>query len=182
MRDRTDWRLSAGVFSALDAFWGLDDVDRFATNLTTHLHRFKSRWWCPGAEAIDIFSQSRGQVNNFTNPPFDLVEPVLDLIFEQDAAATVVLPVWQAQPFLLRTSTLASAFYLLRANCGLTTLGRIQPPGRRPQWRLAAFRLLPVGRVPLLNLDGGNRTPIWRVPHPSQSSKLLPSVGYATHR
>lgn len=81
---------------------------------------------------------------------------MLDLIFEQDAAATVVLPVWQAQPFWHRASTLASAAYLLPANCGLTTAGRVQPPGRRPHWRLAAFHFLPVGRGLLFNVGGGN--------------------------
>lgn len=182
MRDRTDWRLSPAVFAVPEAVWGPHDVDRFATHLSTHLPRFNSRWWCPGAEAIDTFAQPWWLANNYANPPFDLIDPVLDLIAKQDAAATVVLPVWQAQPFWQRATAMASAAFLLPEDCGLTRPGRVQPLARHPHWRLAAFRFLPCGRAPRPSDGGANRTLTWHVPHPSRALAPLPSAAYAMRR
>lgn len=182
VRDRTDWRVSPAVFADLQALWGPHDVDRFACHLTSHLPRFNARWWCPGDEAIDTFHQAWWPFNNNANPPFDLIDAVLDLVHEQDAAATVILPAWQAQPFWHRATRLATAAYLLPADCGLTGPGRDQRPLRRPHWRLAAFRFLPVGSDRPPDAGDGSRTPSWRVPPHSQALAPLPSGASATRR
>jgi len=95
--DRTVWRLSPAVFADLDARWGPHIVDRFASDTNAQVPRLNSLWLCPGTEAVDAFRQWWGADNNFVNPPFGLVDQVLDLIEAHNAAATVVLPVWQAQ-------------------------------------------------------------------------------------
>lgn len=120
--------------------------------------------------------------NNCANPPFDLINPVLEQIVEQDAAATVILPVWQAHPFWHRTTPMAADAYLLPADCGLTATGRDKRPRQLPHWRLAAFRFLPVARGTLPDVGDGSRTTAWRVPPPSRALARLPFAASTTRR
>lgn len=97
--DRDDWRLHPHVYAQLDARYGVHTVDRFASTLNTHCPRFNARQYCPGAEAVDAFSVWLGGTDNsWINPPFALAERVLHKIVRDRATATVVLPVWTAQP------------------------------------------------------------------------------------
>ena len=55
--DSDDWQIQPWVFAYLDKAWGPHSVDRFASNLNMHCTRFNSRFWCPGTEGVDAFSQ-----------------------------------------------------------------------------------------------------------------------------
>jgi len=73
-------------------------VHRFASATTAQLPRSKSRYRDPTTEAVGGMSQSLVDDNNWANPPFSLIPLVLRLINAQRAAATVLVPVWRAQP------------------------------------------------------------------------------------
>jgi len=178
--DRTDWRLSPAVFADLDARWGPHTVDRFASDNNAQVPRFNSLWLCPGTEAVDAFRQWWGAENNFVNPPFDLADQVLDLIEAHNAAATVVIPVWQAQPWWPRAVATSVEAFLLPPHAGLFSPGSLQLPRRRPHWRVAAFRFVPSATRPRLSAGVASRHVSWNVPPPSAALVPLPSSASAT--
>ncbi|KAL5010755.1 hypothetical protein ScPMuIL_013060 [Solemya velum] len=53
-----DWQIERPFFDRLERIWGKFTVDRFAADYNTKTKRFNSRWFCPGTEGIDAFSQS----------------------------------------------------------------------------------------------------------------------------
>jgi hypothetical protein len=102
--DPHDWRVSAEVFLDLDEMWGPHTVDRMADYGNAQLDRFNSRRWCPGAEAVNCFTQDWSVGRSWVVPAAAMVGRVLAIVAEQRAAATIVLPEWQSQwwwPLLL---------------------------------------------------------------------------------
>ncbi|GLC39197.1 hypothetical protein PLESTM_000862900 [Pleodorina starrii] len=96
LKDGDDWKLNPVWFGVLDRKWGPHTVDRFASAGNAQLKRFNSLYRCPGAEAVNCFSQMWGKENNWCNPPFALVGRVLEFMKSQAATGTVVLPVWKS--------------------------------------------------------------------------------------
>jgi hypothetical protein len=60
IRDTSDWKLNTTIFLQLDNVWGPHEVDRMASDTNKQLPRFNSRWWCPGTEVVDCFTQDWG--------------------------------------------------------------------------------------------------------------------------
>lgn len=56
IRDYDDWMVNPALFQSLDKTWGPHTVDCFASEHNKQLLRFHSRFWCPGAEAVDTFT------------------------------------------------------------------------------------------------------------------------------
>ena len=65
MIDYDDWMLNSAMFSWLNSLWGLHTVDRFANAVNAQLPQFNSRFWVPGFEAIDSFTCSWANDNNW---------------------------------------------------------------------------------------------------------------------
>ena len=59
--DPDDWMLSPDLFKLIANMWGPFDVDRMACSYNSHLPRFNSKFWCPGTEAVDCFTQDWGK-------------------------------------------------------------------------------------------------------------------------
>ena len=72
-----DWMLNPGVFNILEAKWGPHTVDRFANLLNRQVPRFNSWFWEPGTEAVDAFTCSWADDNNWLCPPVYLIPRVL---------------------------------------------------------------------------------------------------------
>ena len=89
-----DWMLNPEVFSALDAEWGLHTVDRFANSVNNQLVRFNSWYWEPGTEAVDAFTCSWGDENNWLCPPVHLVPRVIRHAQNSSAKGTLIIPQW----------------------------------------------------------------------------------------
>jgi len=178
--DRTGWRLSPAVFADLDARWGPHTVDRFASDTNAQVPRLNSLWLCPGTEAVDALRQLWGTDNNFVNPSFGLVDQVLALMEAHNAAATVVLPVWKAQPWWSRAVATSVEAFLLPPHAGLFSPGSLQVPRRRPHWRVAAFRFVLLATRPRLSAGVSSRPVSWHVPPPSAALVPLPSSASAT--
>ena len=62
--DFEDWGLSQELWEGIQESFGPHTVDRFANHKNAKLHRFNSKYWNPGAEAIDAFTQNWGNSEN----------------------------------------------------------------------------------------------------------------------
>ena len=67
--DPDDWYLNPRLFTLLTQCWGPFDVDRMSDHNNAQLRRFNSRFWCPGTEAVDCFTQNWSNRNNWVCPP-----------------------------------------------------------------------------------------------------------------
>ena len=99
MVDYDDWMLNPGVFSWLDSFWGPHTTDRFANPENAQLQRFNSRFWAPGSEAVDAFTCSWADENNWWFPPVYLIPRVIRHAQTSKAKGTLVVPQWLSSPF-----------------------------------------------------------------------------------
>ena len=98
--DPDDWMLSPDLFKLIANMWGPFDVNRMACSYNSHLPRFISKFWCPGTEAVDCFTQDWGKdCNNFVCPPPHLICAVLYHMENCEATGTLVVPERKSAPF-----------------------------------------------------------------------------------
>ena len=98
--DPDDWMLSPDLFKLIANMWGPFDVDRISCSYNSHLPRFNSKFWCPGTEAVDCFTQDWGKdCNNFVCPPRHLISPALYHMETCKAKGTLFVPEWKSAPF-----------------------------------------------------------------------------------
>jgi hypothetical protein len=105
-----EWQLSTSIFQHIDFMWGPHTVDRFATHVNTQLPVYNSRYADPFSSGIDALAQTDwGNQNNFVNPPFRLLQKVINMIVSQKAVATIIAPVWRAQTWYKSLQALSVA-------------------------------------------------------------------------
>lgn len=146
--DNTDWTLARPFFASLEAMYGPHHVDRFATATNSQLECYNSRWLDPTTEAVDAYQQDWRWVNNWANPSFCQILLVLRLLSDQRASATVIVPVWEAQPWWRPALEQANEVCYLPRAAGLFRHGAAARPAPRPQWRVCALRFIHGGRRP----------------------------------
>ena len=105
---------------------------------------------------------------------------MLYLIEAHNAAATVVLPIWKAQPWWSRAVATSVEAFLLPPHAGLFSPGSLQVPRRRPHWRVSAFRFVPLETRPRLSAGVASRPVSWNVPPPSAALVSLPPSASAS--
>ena len=119
-------------------------IDRVASQLTHQGDRYNSYWPDPGAEAVDAFAQTWRGENNWVNPPFRLVNRVLDLVESQGVEATIIAPIWQTAPWFLRLAEMSIDLPILfpcaRDSFLPGSRGNTEPMNN-PPWRFAAWRV-----------------------------------------
>ena len=86
--DFDDYALNDDIFRMLDVRWGPHSVDRFACNYNTKLARFNSRFYQPGTEAVDAFTQDE---NNWLVPPVSLIVRVINYLKLCKAEGSIVM-------------------------------------------------------------------------------------------
>ena len=97
--DSDDWSIAEDLYKLLDNRWGPHTIDRFASHYNAKCDRFNSKWWVPGTEAIDCFSQSwSGEINWLVPPPSRVLE-CIHKISEDACIATLIIPEWKSAPF-----------------------------------------------------------------------------------
>ena len=64
-----DYTLKFLVFDMLDKKLAPNTTDQFARHYNTKLKRYNSRFYKPGAEAVDVFFENRESENNSLVPP-----------------------------------------------------------------------------------------------------------------
>ena len=103
-----EWRLSPAVFRWVNRQFEPCTLDLFASENTTQLRRYVSRFHDPKAVAIDAWSQRWSGERSWINADWDQLEQVSQRL-EQDpsAAATVLCPYFPGQSYFQRLLALS---------------------------------------------------------------------------
>jgi hypothetical protein len=89
--DTHEWQLNPRLFAHLQAQWGPNIIDRFASMLNTQL----PRWRDPQCEAVDCLrlpDAAWRRENNYCNPPWTALPPLAAKPNQSQAPATVIAP------------------------------------------------------------------------------------------
>lgn len=97
--DHDDWSLNPKIFRFVNSQWGPHTVDRFASFYNAQLPRFNSRFWNPGAEAVDAFTQDWASDNNWLCPPTALIVRTVKHLIACKASGTLIIPEWPSSYF-----------------------------------------------------------------------------------
>ena len=97
--DIDDWFINDFTFEWLDRIWGPHTIDRFANVFNKKLLRYNSRFWNPGCEAVDAFTQDWEGDNNWLVPPVNLILRVIKHLKECNASGTLIVPFWTSGVF-----------------------------------------------------------------------------------
>lgn len=145
--DDTDWKVNPALFQHVDDAWGPHTIDRMATMLNAQLPRYNSLMADPHAEAFDAFTQHwRGEETrevNWVNPPWELIEQVVDKVLRERATTTLVTPNWRSKAwFGVLERTAQDMIFVRRANDTYLPgrLGNSEPMGS-PKWDSCIWRL-----------------------------------------
>ena len=79
--------------------WGPHSVDRFANHSNKKLSRFNSKYWNPGTEAVDAFTQDWHGENNWIVPPILYVARAIKHLIHCKSKGTLIVPKWPSSPF-----------------------------------------------------------------------------------
>ena len=143
--DKNDWMLRPNLFRFIDSYYGPHTIDRFASLKSRQLPRFNSRYAEPESCGVDALAQTNwGMENNFVNPPFALLNRVLDTIVTHKAYATIIAPRWTSQPWFRKLQNILIAQPLRIPNNANTFrhMGNsTQEPRRNPWWKIYAWRV-----------------------------------------
>ena len=146
-RESTAWRLKTTFSAALDSLYGPHAAGRFPTLLAA----------LPSSDSPDSVLRPGWsnppdwrwtRANNWVEPPFNTIPLVLDLIRQQRVTATVVVPVWRAQPWWHAAMQQADEVCYLPRRAGVPLRDAGGAQGSRPHWRVCALRFTRGGRVP----------------------------------
>ena len=99
MIDIDEWQTSLEFFSFMNQLWGPYTVDRFANFYNAKLVRFNSKFWNPGSEAVDAFSQDWKNENNWIVPPINQVAKSIKHLVFCKASGTLIVPKWDSASF-----------------------------------------------------------------------------------
>ena len=97
--DFDDWKLNPCFFDYVDGMWGPHTVDCFASFYNTQLCRYFSRYWNPGAEAVDAVTVAWCNEVCWWVPPLYLVMRVVKHARACAAKGTLIVPLWKSAPF-----------------------------------------------------------------------------------
>jgi hypothetical protein len=97
--DYDDCSVNDNVFQWLDVRWAPHTVERFACNYNAKVVRFNSRFYQPGSEAVDAFTQTWSNENNWLVPPVSLVSKVLHHMEVCKAIGILTVPLWRSSSF-----------------------------------------------------------------------------------
>lgn len=150
-----EWMLNPTIFQYINSMWGPHSIDRFASVSTTQLRLYNSRLRDPETHGVDALAQKDwGRHNNFVNAPFCLIGPVLRVIKEQRAVATIIAPFWPGQYWFrdLRKCLIAPPFRIPNTSDMIIRMGETAEPRKNPKWQLFAWRIY--GGVDFLARDG----------------------------
>ena len=97
--DTEDWSITDTFFNAINDITDPLTVDCFACYYNTKLPRFFSRYWNPGAEAIDAFAQDWSGENALLVPPVTLIQAALNHLYFCHGRGVLVFPWWPSSSF-----------------------------------------------------------------------------------
>ena len=164
-----EWSLDPLAFQMLEEAWGPHQIDRFASAVNTKLPVFNSRFGEPGSAGIDALAQDWRGWNNYINPPFRMLDAVIEKVYQCQAEATVIAPFWSNQMWFhrLRSILIAPPMRIPIDRIALQTASLRAEVIRNPKWRLYAWRIS--GAKASEHADGlsahvCNINSVWRLP------------------
>ena len=130
--------------------------------MTTQILNYNSLNWDPLTSRADAFAQMDWSLsNNNVNARFGLLARILDIVIKQQATATVIAPMWPAQIWFQKLTSLLieNPIPLPVSPRPVICVGPRAEPLKKRAWRLYAWRIsgrraldAMVGlNVPLLN-------------------------------
>jgi hypothetical protein len=141
----SEWKLNPRLFCYLNTLWGPHTIDRFSTMINTHLKCYNSRFWDPLTHGVDALAQNDwSSHNNFVNPPWRLLNKILDVVVAQGAAATIIAPRWPSQRWFYRLKALSIAPPVPIPNNHMAchSMGtKLPEPLHNRKWKLYAWRI-----------------------------------------
>lgn len=139
-----EWMLHPAIFNYIDSVFGPHDIDRFASLQTYQVPRYNSYYYDPMTMGVDAFAQTDWHdTNNYVNAPFRLMSKVLDIIEQQQAEATVIAPLWPAQPWYRRLVNLSITTPLklpINHRTVWSVSNKVEPL-HNPRWAIYAWRV-----------------------------------------
>jgi len=87
------------------------------------------------------------RAKHWVQPPFKTIPLVLDILKQQQVTATVVVPVWRAQPWWQTAMSQANMVCYLSRRAGVPFRGACEAPSSRPHRRECAVQFTFGGRV-----------------------------------
>jgi len=140
-----NWRIHPGLFHYLDSVWGPHQVDRFACMKSAMCPVYNSLFLDPMTSGVDaLFQTDWARTNNYVNAPFRLLPKVLEVLDRYQATATIIAPMFRAQPFYkkLIERSIAHPIRLPQPRKFCIPLCPTTPePMRNPKWRIYAWRV-----------------------------------------
>lgn len=125
----------------LCSYWGIPDLDLFASRLNTQLVNYVSWATDPGAKWINAFSISWENDYLYCFPPFSCIKNVVKKMVEDHAEIILIVPIWATQPWIVPCLQ-----HLIDYPVQLPKYGLVMP--HQPEWqhplkklRLMALRL-----------------------------------------
>ena len=92
--DYNDRHASAELFQYLDQLWEPHTTDRFADFRNRKTSRYNPRFWNPGCEVVDAFSQNWSGENNWLVPPVYFIESTIRHLLASKAYGALIAPFW----------------------------------------------------------------------------------------
>ena len=140
-----EWKLHPQLFKYLDQLYGPHTIDRFASMSTRQCKRYNSLHLDPWTEGVDALHQNNwASENNFVNPPFRLLSKILNHIRATESNATIIAPMWPAQPWYPELVNMAvhPPLKLPKTKHICLPIQSITPePMKNARWRMYAWRV-----------------------------------------
>jgi hypothetical protein len=92
--EKQDWQLNPILYRRITKIRYQPTVDAFASNRNRQTTRFWSWVWEEETAGVDFFDQSLAGEWLWANPPFSLLDRVLDTVRRQQAHMLLVVPKW----------------------------------------------------------------------------------------
>ena len=99
LTDVDDRGISPEIFRWISTLWGPFTVDRFATWYNAKCLRFNSRFWNPGCEGVDAFTQNWQGENNWLVPLPSQIIKVWRHLRLCKAKGALIIPLWKGALF-----------------------------------------------------------------------------------
>ena len=121
------------VFNYLDQIWDKHTIDRFASLFWDHS--------TVGVDALAQSNESWKKENNYVNPPFFLMQKVINKIIASKAHATVIAPVWRSQPLFqnLQHLCVPAPIKLPNKPTNMIKMGHRPEPLKNTRWTICAW-------------------------------------------
>ena len=97
--DTDNWSIDADTFQLIQQRFGNFTIDRFADNSNCKVVRFNSKFFCPGTENVNAFTENWRDEFNWLCPPVSLIAKTLRHMKYCKAVGVLLVPNWRSSYF-----------------------------------------------------------------------------------